>query len=460
MRIAVVGGGIAGLAAARRLEALLEDVELTLLERDARLGGKLLTEHAAGFLVEGGPDSFLSRKARGPELCEELGLGDELVGRRPENARTFVRRHGELHPLPAGLTGMVPTDLAALADNPLLSPEGRERLAAERDLPPAPVGEDESIASFFRRRLGPEAYESLVEPLTTGIYACDGDRLSLAATFPGLRALELEHGSVIRGLLAQPAPTGEGMPPFISLRSGLGALVDALAGGLRRTTVRTTTPVAALDRGGDGYVLTLAGGRRIRADGVVLATPAFAAAELLAALDHDLADAHAEIPYASSALVTVGFRDEDVPHSLDGYGYVVPRSEGSDVLACSWTSSKWEGRAPEGSALLRVHTGRFGGRDTSAEPDDELVALARGEIRLLGVTVDPSFVRIHRWPRSMPQYVLGHVERVERIEAALEAHPGLTVAGAAYRGVGVPDCIGSGEAAAESLARALAPVSG
>jgi oxygen-dependent protoporphyrinogen oxidase len=460
MRVAVVGGGIAGLAAARRLEALLEDAELTLLEGDSRLGGKLLTEHAAGFLVEGGPDSFLSRKARGPELCEELGLGDELVGRRPENAHTFVRRHGELHPLPAGFTGLVPTDLDALADNPLLSSEGRERLAAEVDLPPAPAGEDESVASFFTRRLGPEAYENLVEPLTTGIYAGDGDLLSLAATFPGLRALELEHGSVIGGLLAQPAPTGDGLPPFVALRSGLGALVAALAGGLRRTTVRTAARVAAVGRSGHGYVLPLAGGERIEADGVVLATPAFATAELLAGIDADVADAHAEIPYASSALVSLGFRGEDVPHPLDGYGYVVPRAEGSEVLACSWTSSKWEGRAPEGSSLLRVHTGRFGGRDTSAEPDDELVALAREEVRLLGIIAEPSFVRVHRWPRSMPQYVLGHVERVERIEAALEHHPGVAVAGAAYRGVGVPDCIGSGEAAAESLARALAPVSG
>jgi len=460
MRIAVVGGGIAGLAATRRLEALLPEAELTLVEGAVRLGGQILTQHAEGFLVEAGPDSFLSRKARGPELCEEVGLGDELVGRRPENARTFVRRRGELHPLPAGLTGMVPTDLDALANNPLLSPEGRERLAAEVEIAPVRGGDDESVASFFTRRLGREAYENLVEPLTTGIYAGDGDRLSLAATFPGLRALELEHGSVIRGLLAQPAPTGAGLPPFVALRSGLGALVDAVVGGLGHTSVRTGTPAAAVERGPSGYVLTLADGETIPADGVVLAVPAFAAAELLAALDDDLATAHAEIPYASSALVSLGFHDEDIPHPLDGYGYVVPRAEGSDVLACSWTSSKWEGRAPAGSALVRVHTGRFGGRDTSAEPDDELVALAREEIRLLGVTADPSFVRIHRWPRSMPQYVLGHVDRVERIEAALESHPGLAVAGAAYRGVGVPDCIGSGEAAAESLARVLAPVSG
>ena len=265
---------------------------------------------------------------------------------------------------------------------------------------------------------------------------------------------------MIRGLLAQPAPTGGSLPPFVALRSGLGALVDALARSLRRTTTRSATAVATIERGTHGYVLGLAGGERVQADAVVLAVPAFAAAELLASLDDDLADAHGEIPYASSALVSLGFRAEDVLHPLDGYGYVVPRAEGSDVLACSWTSSKWEGRAPEGSVLLRVHTGRFGRRDTTAEPDDELVALARDEVRLLGITAAPSLVRIHRWPRSMPQYVLGHVERIERIEKALEAHSGLALAGAAYRGVGVPDCIASGEGAAESLARVLSPVSG
>jgi oxygen-dependent protoporphyrinogen oxidase len=459
VRVAVVGGGIAGLAAARRLETLLPDAELTLFEREATLGGKVVTEHAAGFLVEGGPDSFLSRKERGPGLCEEVGLGDELVGRRPENARTYVRRNGELHPLPAGLTGLVPTDLDALVDNPLLSPEGREQLAAEIDLPPAPPGGDESIASFFTRRLGREAYENLVEPLTTGIYAGDGDLLSLRATFPGLRSLELEHGSVIRGLLAQPAPTGGGRPPFVALRSGMGTLVSVLVDGLRRTTIRTGAAVAAIERGPDGYVLPLPGGA-VQADGVVLAVPAFASAELVASLDPDLAAVHGEIPYASSALVSLGFRDEDVPQPLDGYGYVVPRTERSDVLACSWTSSKWEGRAPEGSALIRIHTGRYGGRDVCAEPDDELLALAREEVRLLGIAADPALVRVHRWPRSMPQYVIGHVERLERIEAALERHPGVAVAGAAYRGVGVPDCIASGEQAAESIARALAPVPG
>jgi oxygen-dependent protoporphyrinogen oxidase len=451
VRVAIVGGGIAGLAAARRLEQLSPEAGVVLLEREPILGGKIVTERTAGFVIEAGPDSFLSRKERGPGLCEELGLGGELVGRRPESPRTYVRRHGALHPLPAGLTGMIPTDLDALADGTLLSPEGRERFAADGD---------ESIASFVSRRLGREAYETLVEPLLTGIYAGDGELLSLQATFPGLRALELEHGSLIRGLLAQASPPAAGLAPFVSLRRGMDELVTAIAERLQSTAVRTGVAVGSIERAGRGYAVVVGGVARLEVDAVVVAAPAFAAAELLASVDPDLAAAHAEIPYASSALVSLAYALTDVPHPLDGYGYVVPRAEGSDVIACTWTSSKWEGRAPEGSALIRVYAGRFGGRDVSAEPEDELVALAREEVRLLGITAEPQLTRVHRWPRSMPQYVLGHLDRVERIESALEEHPGLAVAGAAYRGVGIPDCIRSGEEAAEAVVRALSPVAG
>jgi len=460
VRVAIVGGGIAGLAAARRLEALRVDAEVVLLEREPTPGGKIVTERAGGFVIEGGPDSFLARKERGPGLCEELGLGDELVGRRPENARSYVRYRGELHPLPAGLTGMIPTNLDALAEGTLLSSEGRERLAAEVDLPAAPVEGDESIASFVSRRLGPEAYELLVEPLLTGIYAGDGELLSLQATFPGLRALELEHGSLIRGLLAQPVPPTGGLPPFVGLRTGMDALVTALVAGLERTVLRARTSASAIVRRTGGYRVLVDGGEAVEADGVVVAVPAFAAAELLAGLDETLSSAHAGIPYASSALVSLGYRLEDVPHPLDGYGYVVPRAEGSDVTACTWTSSKWEGRAPEGSALIRVYAGRYGRRDVTAEPDEALIALAREEVRLLGITAEPSLAVVHRWPLSMPQYVLGHPDRLDAIEGALEGHPGLAVAGAAYRGVGIPDCIRSGEEAAAAVTRALAPVAG
>ncbi len=460
MRVAVVGGGIAGLAAARRLERLDPSAQIVLIEQNERLGGKLVTERIDGFVIEGAPDSFLSRKERGTGLCEELGLADELVGRRAENARSFVRRDGALHPLPEGLTGMIPTNLDALAETALLSPEGRERLAAESEIPPAAAGGDESIASFVRRRLGQEAYANLVEPLLTGIYGGDGEQLSLQATFPNLRALELEHGSVIRGLLAQSAGEVTDTPPFLSLRSGMETLVTALAESLERTRVMAGTGATAVRSLPDGYSVELRGGSPVEVDRVVVAIPAFAAAELLSELDPELAALHAEIPYASSAIVTLAYRREDVPHPLDGYGYVVPQSEGTDIVACTWTSSKWEGRAPDGRALIRVYAGRFGGRDVTDLADDRLVELARDEVRLVGIETEPQLVRIHRWPRGMPQYVLGHPERLERIDRALEEHRGLALAGAAYRGVGIPDCIRSGEDAAEAVSRAVERVPG
>ena len=453
MRAVVVGGGVAGLAASHRLEALLPEVEIALVEQGDGLGGKIATERADGFVIEAAADSFLSRKPRGIGLCEELGLTGELVGRRPEHERTFVRRGGDLHPLPTGLTGMIPTNLDALSESALLSPEGRARLAAEVDVPVGGDG-DESIASFVSRRLGREAYEAFVEPLMTGIYGGDGEQLSLEATFPQLRALELEHGSLIEGLSAQ-APGSRAHPPFVTLSPGMDALVVALRSRLERTRVATGSGVREVSHEGEGYRVELEGGEALLADAVVVAAPAFAAAEMLSSLDEALAAAHAEIPYASSVIVTFGFREEDVSHPLDGYGYVVPRVEGTDVLACTWTSRKWEGRAPEGALLVRVFAGRFGGRDLTLDPDEELVKVARDELSLLGVDATPILTRVRRWPRGMPQYVLGHTGRLARIEAALDEHPGLAVAGAAYRGVGIPDCIRSGEEAAESVARAL-----
>jgi protoporphyrinogen/coproporphyrinogen III oxidase len=449
MRVVVVGGGIAGLAAARRLESIAPDAEVVLVEREGVLGGKLQTERVDGFVIEAAADSFLSRKERGVGLCEELGLGGELIARRPEHRRSFVRRGDELHPLPEGLTGMIPVSLDALEQSELLSPEGKARFAAEPDVPPAPGHDDESVASFVSRRFGREAYEALVEPLMTGIYGGDGDQLSLQATFPQLRALELEHGSILRGLSAPP-PSDR--PPFVALRDGIGALVAAL----RESLVQTRLLVGrAAVRIGAGFEIELAGGEAIAAEGVVVATPAFVTAELLADLDPGLAGAHAEIPYASSVVVTLAFSRADVV-PLDGYGYVVPRAGGGDVLACTWSSQKWEGRAPDDFVLLRVYAGRFGGRNVTLDTEDALVALACDEIGFLGVTAEPVLTRVHRWPRGMPQYVLGHPERLARIDDALAAHPGLALAGAAYRGVGIPDCIQSGELAAESVARALA----
>jgi oxygen-dependent protoporphyrinogen oxidase len=283
----------------------------------------------------------------------------------------------------------------------------------------------------------------------TGIYGGDGDQLSLQATFPQLRALELEHGSVLRGL-STPSPSD--WPSFVSLRDGIGELVTALRESLERTQVHVDRAVARVRA---AFEVELIDGEVVSADGVIVATPAYVTAALLADLDLGLASALAEIPYASSIVVTLAFSRADVV-PLDGYGYVVPRAEGGDVLACTWSSQKWDGRAPEGNVLLRVYAGRVGGRELMRDANDDLIALARDELAFLGVTAEPVLTRIHRWPHGMPQYVLGHPGRLARIDQALAAHPGLAVAGAAYRGVGIPDCIRSGEDAAESVARALA----
>lgn len=453
-QIVIIGGGIAGLAAAYRCEQMADHVAVTLIEREPRLGGKILTERVDGFVVEGAPDSFLSRKPRGVGLCEELGLMHQLQGRRPEHEKTFVRRHGQLHRLPAGLTGLIPTDLDALTHSTLISPAGRERLAQEATLPPAPANGDESVAHFVTRRLGREVYEQLVEPLMSGIYAGDGEQLSLAATFPQLRQLELKHGSLLKGLAASDQsklqnPNSKTLPPFVSLPGGMATLVEAIQAQLSQTQVYTGMAVECVRRQGDGYTVALADGHSVVADAVILATPAFVTARLLADLDPVLADLHAQIPYASAAIISLAFAESDLPRPLDGYGYVIPQVEDTDLLACTWTSSKWEGRAPGGSALIRVYAGRYGRSDVTRLDDAELLALARAEVEsTLGITATPVRTWIYRWPDAMPQYLLGHTERLAQIEERLAQTPGLYLAGAAYRGVGIPDCIESGERAA------------
>ena len=429
MKVVVVGGGIAGLAAARRLELVAPAAEIVLVESDSVLGGKLRTERVDGFVIEAAPDSFLSRKERGVGLVDELGLSEELIARRPEHHHTFVRRGADLHPLPEGLTGMIPTNLEALERSELLSPEGKLRFASEPDVPPAAGDEDESVGSFVARRFGREAYEALVEPLMTGIYGGDGDRLSLRATFPQLRVLELEHGSILRGLSAPPPSE---LPPFVSLRGGMGSLVSAVVDAFERTELLLGRGAARVSRSPEGYGLELVDGEVIEADGVVVATPAFVSAQLLADLDPELAAAHAEIPYASSVVVTLAFSRADVT-PLDGYGYLVPRVDGADVLACTWTSQKWDGRAPDDSVLIRVYAGRFGGRDLTEDADDDLVALARAEVGLVGVVAEPVLTRVHRWPRrdaAVPPRSSG-ASRADR--RRLVGAPG-----ARLRGSGVP----------------------
>jgi oxygen-dependent protoporphyrinogen oxidase len=468
LEVVVLGGGIAGLAAAHRLLQVHGDVprglRVTLVEADDRLGGKILTERIDGFVIEGGPDSFLATKPRGIGLCEELGIGErpQLQGVQSQRRRAFVLWRGRLHDLPEGLSGLVPTRLAPLVRSTLLSPLGKSRVALDYLLPARRAAGDESLGGFVRRRLGREAWQRLVEPLMAGIYAADGDQLSLAATFPQLREAERQYGGLIKGVLAArrqaPAPLPAPGSAFLTPAAGLDALVIALEKRLRDAgaTIVLGDPAVAVTRSGSAFDVRLAAGGSIHADAVIVATPAYAAASLLAGLDPVLAMELDAIPHSSTAIVTLAYRREEISHPLDGHGYVIPRVEGSPILACTWSSRKWARRAPEGWQLIRVFIGRAGQEDVLAADDEALAALAVNEVSArLGVTAPASLTRVRRWPRGMPQYLLGHPERVARIEAACGKHAGLYLAGNAFHGVGLPDCIASGERAADSAAAYL-----
>lgn len=458
----VVGGGIAGLSAAYALShSDGPPVACTLVEGDSRLGGKILTEQVDGFVIEGGPDSFLSQKPWGIELCRKLGLEDRLIGTNPDRRRTFVYSRGRLEELPEGLALGVPTRLGPFVRSGLLSWPGKLRLGAEIFVPRRREEGDESLGGFFRRRLGDEALERIIEPLMTGIYAGDADRLSIMATFPRFPEMEREHGSLVRSMLSarrRRTASDEGEPPrwtpFVTLRGGLSELVEALAGRLSAVKVcvgRRVTAVRSCGTG-RGYEVLVEGESSLKADAVVLATPAFGAAALLEPLDGTVAGLLGGIPYASTATVTLGYRREGFSHDLDGYGFVIPRIEGRTLLASTWSSSKWGHRAPDGSVLIRSYIGGAG-RETALErSDEELVELARADLRhVMGVMEKPALARVFRWPRAMPQYLVGHLDRLAAIEARLQGLPGVFVAGAGYRGVGVPDCIRDGLGAAERV---------
>ena len=450
MHVAVVGGGVTGLVAAVRLLRRAPRAAVTLFEKAERLGGEIHTERVEGFVIETGADSFLTRKPRGVGFCNELGLAGRLVARQAQHAGTFVRHGGALHPLPEGFTGMIPTRIDSLTQSALLSPSGREALAQERSMPAPTHWREELIAEFVMRRFGREVYERIVEPLMAGIYGGNGERLSLDATFPQLRDLERRYGSVIRGLAAS-RQQGDAAPPFVSLAGGMGELIEDLEARLRDASIQTSVEVVALaPRAGGGFVLLLGDGAHIEADAVILATPAPTTARITRGFDRELSELHAAIAYGSSVTVGLAFRERDLPQPVAGYGYVVPRVESSDVVGCTVASNKWPGRAPEGHVLFRVYLRAHDGGDITEKTDNALVDAARRELKATwGVVAAPVLVRMGRWPVAVPQYTLGHVGRVARIRKRLAVYRGLFVAGAAYAGVGIPDCIASGEAAAD-----------
>jgi len=461
--IVIVGGGIAGLSAAYYASRKVPDANITLIESSNRWGGKITTDRVefndGQFIIEGGPDTFLATKPWAVTLCKELGLSERLHGTNPHKKNTYVLNQNRLLPLPDGLAMMIPTNVEAILKSRLVSWFSKARMGLDFLLPAKAVNGDESLGAFVSRRLGREAYENLIEPLMSGIYAGDGDALSLASTFPYLRDLELKYGSLARGALTMRKQSkGKSVQgsrsAFLTPTAGLAEIVEALITYLQANNVdlqlNESAKFVTRHTSLDTWHVTLDKGETLKADSLILATPAFVSGKLLASLDPSLASDLQSIPYISTATVSLAYRQSDLPCALDGYGYVIPRREGRKALACTWTSTKFPHRAPEGYALLRVFVGRAGQYIPWNEND--LLVLAKEELNLtLGITAEPFLHRVFLWDKAMPQYNLGHPEILKRIDVALEKYPGLALAGNGYRGIGIPDCIHSGELAVDKI---------
>jgi len=468
-RIAVVGGGLSGLAAAHRLIELSDEkelpIELTVYEASQRFGGVMGTRQIGDYLVETGADSFITNKPWAVALCRRLGLEDQLIPTDAQFRRSLVLRNGRPVVVPEGFQLMAPAKIWPVLKSSIFSPWGKLRMGCEYFIPRRSTDEDESLASFVRRRFGQEALERLVQPLVGGIYTSDPEKLSLLATMPRFIEWEREFRSLIRAARKQvkgrsPAngadenASGARYGLFATLRGGISELLNALQNAVaKRGQIRRNSAVSRLNQNADGrWDLRFETGGAESHDAVVLAIPAFRAAALLPDCDSELGKSLTEIEYASTAIVVSGHKLSDVSHPLGAFGLVIPIIENRRILAVSFTSRKFPNRAPEGCVQLRTFVGGAMQARELEQSDEEIQKLVLRELsEILGVQGEPDFVHLTRWNRAMPQYHLGHLDRVAKIESRANALPRFALAGNAYHGVGIPDCIHSGEQAAEEI---------
>ena len=473
MRTAIIGGGIAGLAAAYELErarAADPTVRYTLFEARERLGGALASEVVQGTVLERGPDSFLTDKPAAAGLCRELGLGADLIPSNDVERKTYILVGNELVALPDGLMFLVPTKLVPTALSPLFSFPTKARMALELLLPPRKRNADESVASLVTRHFGAEAVDRLADPLLSGIYGGDAAQLSARTVLPRLVEMEREYGSLTRGMLAahrkmraRAAANGHGgaasaaeRPIFTTLRGGMQQLVDAIRARLDWAAVRLSTPVNALERSTGGWMVHSLGTAEFY-DSVIVASPAWAAGVLLAPVDAGLSEQLGGIPYSSSITVNLVFDEDALGKLPEGFGFLVPAVERRSLLACTFSHRKFLGRTAAGKAVIRAFLGGMRNEALLAENDNALVAIVRHELidilgeTVVGIGLDPEYTQVTRWRRAMAQYAVGHQERIDRINERVAALPGLRLAGNAYDGIGISDCIRLGRKAASDL---------
>ncbi len=472
-KVVVIGGGIGGLSTALSIEEEAVQkglgLQVTLLERKERLGGNIRTEKADGFLIEGGPDCFLSEKPWAMELCKKNGLGEKLLTTNDKDKKTFVLSGGKLHELPEGVILMVPTRIIPFMTSSLISFFGKIRMGLELFIPRKKTDDDECLGDFVRRRLGQEALDKIAEPLVAGVHAGDPRTMSVKASFPKFVQMEAEYGSLIRGMIARMGQmrkmvaarksaekSGDGSAPkpkvtmFMTLKDGLGELVDSIVERLEMTTIKTGVNASAVVKTASGYEVRLEGGETIECDSVVIAAPAYAASALIADLDKETSELLSTIPYVSTATVSLGYKKKDIKHPLNGFGFVVPKAENRGIMAASWVSVKFAGRAPDDSVLIRCFVGGSKKEELVFASDEQIEKLVRDDLNdIMGIEGEPVVKRIFRWHKAMPQYTIGHIERVSSIEEKIAKYPGLYLGGSAYHGIGISDCIRIGEETAK-----------
>ncbi|AIQ17433.1 protoporphyrinogen oxidase [Paenibacillus sp. FSL H7-0357] len=480
-KVVIIGGGLSGLSAAFYVRKYYREAglqpDIVLIEKDKALGGKIETLQRDGFVVEKGPDSFLARKTAMSDLAKELKLDHELVTTNPNAKKTYILQRGKLHPMPAGLVLGIPTELKPFLKSGLVSFSGKMRAMLDFVLPPRRSSEDESLGQLIERRLGTEVLENMTEPLLAGIYAGDMRKISLQATFPQFGEVERQYGSLIRGMTTGRKPvethTGTKKSAFLTFRKGLQSMVHALIHELhdveQRTgtgaaliTVRTDSGRSSSAESGPRYAVELDNGETLLADDIYVTVQNFAAAELLR--PHVDVSALDNVNYVSVANVVMAFAKKDIVTEYDGSGFLVPRKEGRNITACTWTSTKWLHTSPEDKVLLRCYVGRSGDEQNVELPDEALAELVRKDLReIMGVGAQPLFTEITRLKHSMPQYPVGHPGRIAALRSELSQKlPGVYAFGAGYDGIGMPDCIKqakeTAEAAAGSLNKQPAPV--
>ncbi len=461
-RIAIIGGGISGLSAAYTLEQKRRagvPVEYTLYEASPRLGGVLRTDYLAGCVIEAGPDSFVTEKPWAADLCRSLGLGDELIGSNDADRKTYILTRGRLVEMPDGLMFLVPTKILPTGLSPLFSWKTKLRMTRELFHPPRAVEHDESVAAFVERHYGSEMVDRLADPLLSGVYGGEASNLSVRAVLPRFAEMERTHGSLGRAMLAARKKSKSGSrktspPLFTSLRKGMQHLAESVVAQLTSSSLATNALVQAIQPENGGWVVS-AGFQSDHFDSIIVALPGPATADLLRMASPELSSEISGIQYSSSITVGLGY-DHAVRNSLPpGFGFLVPRSEGKQLLAATFVHNKFPHRAPDDRALLRCFFAGSNAENVWHLGDDQIVAIVRNELQqILGLRAEPVFARVYKWKSAMAQYGVGHLERLERIERFRQRLPGLMLAGNAYRGIGVPDCVRSGRDAAEALTKA------